>query len=52
VGVRFQSVGAVEMIDSLTEYIKIRFNDFHSHATNIQIPETPFSLEVSDASVD
>jgi hypothetical protein len=52
VSVRFPGLCAVEMIDSLIENFKIRFNDLHSHDTNIQISETPFSPEVSDASVD
>jgi hypothetical protein len=42
-------VHAVEVIDSLAENFKIRFNDFRSHATNIHIFENPFSVEVSDA---
>jgi hypothetical protein len=33
VSVPFQSIHAVEMIDSLTENFKMRFNGFHSHAT-------------------
>jgi hypothetical protein len=37
VGVPFPSVGAVEMISSLDENFKMRFNDFRSHATNIRI---------------
>jgi hypothetical protein len=47
--VPFPSVCAVEMFDSLAKNFKMRFNDFCSHATNICIFETPFSIEVSDA---
>jgi hypothetical protein len=36
------------MIDSLAENFKMRFSDFHSHATNISIFENPFSIEVND----
>jgi hypothetical protein len=35
VSVPFPSVRAVEMIDSLTDNFKMRFNDFRRHATNI-----------------
>jgi hypothetical protein len=47
--VPFPSVHAIEMTDSLAENFKMRFNDFHNHATNIHIFEDPFSVEVSDA---
>jgi hypothetical protein len=43
------SAHAVEMIDYLAENFKMRFNDFHSHVTNICMFENPFSIEVSDA---
>jgi hypothetical protein len=47
--VPFPSVHAVEIIHSLAKNFQMRFNDFHSHATNIHIFENPFSTEVSDA---
>jgi hypothetical protein len=37
------------MTDPMAENFKMRFNDFHSHATDILIFENPFSIEVSDA---
>jgi len=43
VSVPFPSVRAVEMIDSLAENFKMRFNDFRSHATNISV------FQVTDA---
>jgi hypothetical protein len=49
VSVPFPSAHAVEMIDSLAENFKMRFNDLCSHATNICIFENPFSIDVSDA---
>jgi hypothetical protein len=49
VSVPFPRVCAIEVIDSLAESFKTRFNDFRSHATNIRIVENPFSVEVSDA---
>jgi hypothetical protein len=49
VEVPFPSVCAVEMIDSLAENFKMRFNGFCSHATNIHIFENLFSVEVNDA---
>jgi len=42
-------VYAAEIIDSLAEDFKMRFSDFHSHATNTHIFENPFSVAVSDA---
>jgi hypothetical protein len=50
VSVPFTAVSAVQMIDSLAENFKKRFNDFRSHAADIRIFETPYSSEVSDAS--
>jgi acyl carrier protein len=44
----FPSFSTVEMIDSLTEKFKTRFNDFRSHATNTSIFKNPLSVEVSD----
>jgi hypothetical protein len=38
------------MIDSLAENLKVKFNEICSHATNIRIVETPFSVEVSNGS--
>jgi hypothetical protein len=49
VSVPFPSVHAIEIINSLAENFKMRFNDFHSHPTNICIFENPFSIEVCDA---
>jgi hypothetical protein len=48
VNVRSQRVRAVEMIDSLAEKFKKRFNDFRNNATDMHIFENPFSVEVSD----
>jgi hypothetical protein len=49
ISVPFPSVCAAEMIDSLAENFKMRFSNFHSHATNICVSENPFFVEVSDA---
>lgn len=42
---------AVEIIDFLAENFKIRFKDFYSHATNVQIFENQFSVMASDAAL-
>jgi hypothetical protein len=46
----FSSVSAAEIMSSLAEKFKMRFNDFCSHAGNTHISEKPFSIEVIDAS--
>jgi thymidylate synthase len=47
VSVPFLSAHAVEMIDFLAKNFKMRFNDFHSHATNTHIFENQFSVKGS-----
>jgi hypothetical protein len=44
------NVRAVEMIDSLSEKFKMIFSDFCSYYANVIIFETPFPIDVSDAS--
>jgi len=49
VSVPFPAVCVLEMINFLAENFKMRFRDLYSHATNIHILESPFSVEVSNA---
>jgi hypothetical protein len=44
----FPSVQAIEMTDALAEDLKMRCNEFNSHATNIHIFGNSFAVEGSD----
>jgi len=46
--VPFSNIHAVEMVDSLAKYFKMRFADFCGCATIIYTFDNPFYIEVSD----